>query len=313
MLRIDNNRTNIKSAEILAFSCVRNEILRLPYFLNYHRELGVDRFFFIDNGSTDGTKDYLLSQNDCHIYYTEASYAGSKCGVDWLNKLLSCFGNNHWTLTLDTDELLIYPKCEVVSLHKLTTYLDIVEAHGLITFMLDMYSDSPIKDTHYTRDASFLTSCEYFDSDTYHERDDNNIPVRGGPRHRLFWQGQNREKPSPVLKKIPLVKWRDDLHYLASTHVIDNIRTSSLTGAILHFKLFSDFFTLASTECERKEHWDNAAQYESYWNVLRKNESLSAIYDGSVKYIDSMQLVKLGLLELPDSYMDFTNGLFDMA
>jgi hypothetical protein len=43
-------------------------------------------------------------------------------------------------LTLDADELLVYPMSERVGLHRLTRFLDQVQAEGLVTFMLDMYS-----------------------------------------------------------------------------------------------------------------------------------------------------------------------------
>jgi glycosyltransferase involved in cell wall biosynthesis len=308
MRRIDNNNVDIKESEIIAFSCVRNEILRLPYFIEYHRELGVDRFIFIDNGSTDGTTDFLLAQNDSNVFYTEESYAGSNCGVDWINELLSDFGHNHWVLTLDSDELLIYPMCESINLQLLTKFLDMTNDQAIVTFMLDMYSETPIKDTSYTSGSSFVNTCEYFDSDSYHEVGNDNIPIRGGPRHRLFWHDHNRKKPSPVLKKIPLVKWRHDLHYAASTHVIENVRLATLTGIVQHFKLFSDFFISAKNETERKEHWDNAAQYESYWDILRKNPDLSAFYNGSIKYSDSMQLVRLGMMKLPSNFITFASN-----
>ena len=41
--------------EIRLFAIMRNESLRLPYFLEYYKNLGVDRFFLIDNNSTDGS------------------------------------------------------------------------------------------------------------------------------------------------------------------------------------------------------------------------------------------------------------------
>ena len=58
--RLDNNNFDIGPSEIIAFGCFRNEKLRLPYLLEYHKNLGVNRFFIIDNASTDGTVDYLL-------------------------------------------------------------------------------------------------------------------------------------------------------------------------------------------------------------------------------------------------------------
>jgi hypothetical protein len=67
--RIPNNRN-----EIRAFVGVRNELARLPNFLEYHRQLGVDRFFVMDNESDDGTRDYVLSQPDCHCFHTEGSH-----------------------------------------------------------------------------------------------------------------------------------------------------------------------------------------------------------------------------------------------
>ena len=307
MRRIDNNNIDIKESEIIAFSCVRNELLRLPYFLEYHRKLGVDKFIFIDNGSTDGTKDYLLSQDDSHVFYTEESYAGSNCGMDWLNQLIPQFGTNHWILTLEPDELLIYPKCEVINLKLLTKYLDMIEAQAMKTFLLDMYSDKAINDTCYRTGESFLNYCRYFDSNSYYEHDENNIPTRGGPRDRLFWQGHNREKRSPYLINIPLVKWRKDLKYECGTHIISNVELATLIGCKQHFKFFSDFYTYAETETHRKEHWDNAAQYETYWDVLSNNPELCGMYDGSLKYIDSMQLVKLGMMQLPDNFTSFTS------
>lgn len=309
LTRLDNGPIEISPDEIIVFACVRNESLRLPYFIDYHQSLGVDRFIFVDNVSSDGTVDFLLSQSDVHVFYTQDSYAHSKCGVVWLNELLSLYGTGHWTLALDADELLIYPMCEKVDLRQLTRFLDRNEAQGLATFLLDMYSHKPIKDTSYERGTAFQDLCPFFDRDSYHERDKNGLPVRGGPRHRLFWEGRDRKKPSPVLKKIPLAKWREGLEFEASTHVIRNLRLCTLTGALQHYKFFSDFYTYAKQETARKEHWDGAAQYESYWHVLSENPGLSAFHEGSMKYQNSAQLVELGLINMPEEFEHFVSQL----
>jgi hypothetical protein len=300
--RQDDWPLDLARNEVLCFACVRNEELRLPYFLEYHRRLGVDRFFFIDNASEDRTRSYLLLQKDVHVFLTEESYASSNCGVAWLNCLLARYGPGHWTLTLDADELLIYPRCEVLDLRQLVRFLDNAGTQGLVTFLLDMYSDQTIRETAYQPGAPFLDACPWFDPDTYHERDSGGIPVRGGPRHRLFWAGHDRKKPSPVLKKTPLVKWANGMMYEASTHTIRDLRLSSLTGALLHFKFFSSFYDQVREEVARKEHWDGAAQYESYLDVLIKNPNLTAFFDGSKRYNDSAQLVRLGLMKEPRGF-----------
>ena len=54
-LRTVANRTNeIRPNDILLFCTMRNEDVRLPYFLRYYRDLGVDHFLFVDNASDDG-------------------------------------------------------------------------------------------------------------------------------------------------------------------------------------------------------------------------------------------------------------------
>ena len=51
------NRTRaIGSGAILCFVTLRNEAVRLPYFLDYYRALGVDHFLVVDNDSDDGSR-----------------------------------------------------------------------------------------------------------------------------------------------------------------------------------------------------------------------------------------------------------------
>jgi Glycosyl transferase family 2 len=78
--------------EIRAFATCRNERLRLPAFLRHYRNLGVDRFFIVDNDSSDGTTDYLVGQADVHLFRTANRYSAAHMGTDWLNALLGEFG-----------------------------------------------------------------------------------------------------------------------------------------------------------------------------------------------------------------------------
>ena len=45
--------SEIRPNDILLFCTMRNEDVRLPFFLRYYRDLGVDHFLFVDNGSDD--------------------------------------------------------------------------------------------------------------------------------------------------------------------------------------------------------------------------------------------------------------------
>jgi len=88
LIRIDTRTITDCKGEIRAFMTVRNEILRLPQTLAHYRKLGVGRFFVIDNGSTDGTKELLTDQPDCHVFLTRNSYSEATYGLAWQHALL---------------------------------------------------------------------------------------------------------------------------------------------------------------------------------------------------------------------------------
>jgi hypothetical protein len=304
--RLDARRLAIEPGEILCIGSVRNEALRLPLFLDYYRRAGIDRFLIVDNDSTDGTTNLLLDAEDVHVFHTRQSYAEARCGLHWVHALLDTYAIGHWTLTVDVDELLIYPGCEDVGLRALTSYLDRRTDEALLTFLLDMYSARPIRESAYRRGRSFLDACPYFDADSYVWDEGHDVygpvPCWGGPRARLFWAGRQRDRPAPFLPKIPLVRWRTGLGYVTSTHILPGVRLGDLTGALLHFKFFSDFGERAAAESRRGQHWENAGEYRVYDEVLQGAPELTAFHEGSVRYQDSRQLVALGLLRQPPDY-----------
>jgi len=304
--RVDRRRLHVGTGEILCVACVRNESLRLPHFLEHHRALGVDRFFVVDNASDDDTVEYLLAQRDVHVFLTRQRYSESRCGVTWLNWVLERHGIGHWVLSADADELLVYPGCEKVGLRRLSTYLEAREEEALSTFLLDMYSDRPIRETVYRRGMPFLATCPYFDSDSYRWDDPSRRgtcgPSRGGPRGRLFWTDKEGTSPPPFLGKIPFANWRPGLEYTASTHLLPGAVLAELTGALLHFKFFSDFVARVGIEAERGEHWENARQYAAYREVMERRPDLSAFYDRSLRYEGDGQLAALGMAFVPEDF-----------
>jgi hypothetical protein len=304
--RIDRRPLAIVPGEILCVCCVRNEALRLPYFLAYHRDRGIDRFLVVDNGSDDGTTDVLAAEPDVHVFHTEQPYSEARCGVDWFNGLLDAHAAGHWAVTVDVDELLTYPMSEEVSLRRLTLYLGQRQEEALLAFLLDMYAAGPIRESTYTRGRPFLETCSYFDRDSYVWEPEHevyrHVPCRGGPRARLFWSGRNRDRPSPFLPKIPLVRWRKGLAYSASTHVLAGAHLADITGALLHFKFFADFGERAGLESRRAQHWESGGEYKVYDEVLESTPALDALYEGSERYTSSQQLVTLGLVRMPSDY-----------
>ena len=67
---ISRKTGSIKGGDIVLFACLRNEMTRLPHFLKHYRNLGVDHFLFVDNGSDDASDTYLSAQSDISLWQT---------------------------------------------------------------------------------------------------------------------------------------------------------------------------------------------------------------------------------------------------
>lgn len=106
LVKLDRHHVPSTKGEVRAFACIKNEIMRLPFLLDYHRKLGVDRFFFIDNGSTDGTVEFLQGERDCHCFHSDGNFFADNVEPPrWTNALRNVFGDGYWSLSLDADEM----------------------------------------------------------------------------------------------------------------------------------------------------------------------------------------------------------------
>ncbi len=311
---------------------VRNESPRLPYLLSYYRKLGVTRFFVTDNGSTDGGAEYLAARPDCHVFSTQESYAASRFGAAWHQRILDLHGGGRWWLMLDADEFLVYPGCEREPLSAFCAHLDSAGAEGLYTILLDMYPRGPLAEAHDRPGQDPLAVCPFFDSG-YTFRPRPGLPFcppfprvepLGGPRLRLFYPeflgntalkiagvkilrklrdalrktGLDLPLPAalpPMLFKIPLFRFRPGLKIISS-HVTSPLRLAAASGALLHFKFFSGFHAKALAEARRGEHFDGASEYGRYWRFLNKTDPVSFYCGASLEYAGSAQLAALGLI-----------------
>lgn len=113
---------------------VRNASLRLPYLFEHNRSRGVDRFFVVDNDSTDGSLAFLKSQPNSHCFHTSDNYRYSMCGIYWIEYLADQYGLDHWCLFVDEDEVVTYPHWEDVGLKEFCEYLDGESATALYSF-----------------------------------------------------------------------------------------------------------------------------------------------------------------------------------
>ena len=280
-----------------------NEKIRLPYFLHYYRELGVKHFLIVDNGSDDGSREYLEAQPDLSLWHTTKSYKRSRFGVDWLNWLQSRYGHDHWCLTVDPDEFFIYPFCDTRPISALTDWLDSCSIRSFGAMLLDMYPKGRLSDHHYEAGQNPMEVASWFDSGNYSVKRNWqfwNLWIQGGPRSRKFFS----ETPelAPALNKTPLVKWNRHYAYVSSTHmllprglnlVFDDLGGEKASGLLLHPKFLDTFATKAKEEMERGQHYLKSAEYQAYEDA---GSDPDLWCKWSEKYINWRQLEILGLM-----------------
>lgn len=313
--RLDNRQIPKVADEIRAFVAVRNEKVRLACFLAHYRGLGVDRFFFADNLSTDGTLEYLLAQSDCHVFTAPGNYfAENVAPPKWTNALANVFGDGYWCLTVDADELFIYPKCDSLKLQDFCGYLDRENSQAVSAPMVDMYGSGPVADTRYIEGTHFLESCPYFDPKLgwiIHMESCPGWQMFGGVRERVFWRTQPKENLPPCISKVPLVKWHKGKDYLISMHFHGGARISLLKGALLHFKFLNGFTISTKDQVTINKHVAEKGLSEKaiYLAALAKDPSLSLMYEHSTLYTGPEQLEELGWMVATPHYRRFASQL----
>jgi hypothetical protein len=304
LLPVADRTARIGPHDLLVFTTCRNELVRLPYFLEYYRRLGVAHFLFVDNDSSDGTRDYLQAQSDCSLWTTKASYRDSKFGVHWLNHLLRRHGTGHWCLTLDPDEFLVIPHHGSRDLHELCAFLDAHKKPSFFSIMLDMYPRGSVEGATYRSGQDPLEVAPWFDPTGYYQekRPQCDYWTRGGVRRRVFFA--DNPEDAPALNKTVLVKWRRRYLYLSSAHVLSPFRlnephfanTLAPTGCLLHFKYLSLFEEKVREELERKQHYADSREYRRYAKMLSSQAPLWC--EGSRQLERWEQLVDLGLMNV---------------
>ena len=281
--------------KVVVFCIVKDEMLRLPWFLKYYRGLGCLDFIFIDTGSTDGTIEYLQKQSDVYLYHAPAEQLKtSKWGSAWVNILGLKHAMHRWVLLADIDECLTWPEQDEEGIPGLVLRAERLGLNRIFTPMIDIYPAEPCDTLSeyrsgeaYDKHCILMDSVEHTKAFWYKAQ----LILHSGPRLRY---APTEQRP-PIMTKQNLYF----VEYGGFSHVGSHFDTyrlpSPLVVPLLHFKFLPDFEQRARKAIFERHHWNNAKDYENY--ISERLSSRKLAFEGSVdfrsdegvkKYIDTM-------------------------
>lgn len=277
--------------------CTRNDRRMLPSFLAHYRRLGVTRFIFVDDQSTDETPEFLLLQPDVDLWLSPSRYSEAMRGRLWRELLVSRYGLGRWYLNVDTDEYLVYPGHEQKPLLAL---IETLERRGQKRFaapMLDLYPVGDLTSSHFDGESDQMPwkVADHFDRSGYTlEFRRRFLSLTGGPRRRLF--GSDLE-----MMKYPLLFWDEQVTLGMSVHQPTPFdrNFSRIEGVLLHFKFFSDYEAKIAEAIAGGQHFDGSKEYKRIMAVTESLDDLRFDSPVSERYHSAEQLQKLHLVASP--------------
>lgn len=273
----------------LVFVVERNELARMKVFFSHYRRMGVEQFIVLDNGSDDGTLEWLVQQKGTKVYQVLDAFQTQK-KTGWIEKLLLLDGRDRWCAALDADELLDFVGSET---HTLTDLVRAASSKGykrIEGVLLDMYAQEPLFHTG----EDFIRELRFFDKDSYKilRSENSEAPVQetvyGGPRDRVL--GGER-----ALSKQAVFLFTQDSLYLNCHFLYPFISGKEFPCwyVLRHYK----FLRADKAEYVRRAHekcfYKNSVEYQ----FVESQEQAICFYDeNSQEYQDSRSLACLPFL-----------------
>ncbi|MCY3828894.1 MAG: glycosyltransferase family 2 protein [Rhodospirillaceae bacterium] len=180
---------------------LRNEMYFLPTFLNHYRRLGVERFVFLNDRSTDGSYEFLVRQADTVVVESGHTYGDTfdipyslsrkikrpRILYLWRAMLHDMFASGDWAVQVDLDEFVHLP--DGLTFQHIVERLEQLEAHAAWGVMLDVYpQDVAAYLVHQISSRLDLGAPWYFDGEQHVRLRRRRAPrlIYAGARARLY-------------------------------------------------------------------------------------------------------------------------------
>ena len=279
-------RTDVKEVKKdtpIVVLCVKNDLKRLQMLVEHYRMLGVHRFAFLDNNSTDGTYEWMLNQVDIDVYRTTEPYR-TAIKEGWINRIVSYYGFNRWYILTDSDELLVYEGMEEKGLSDVIKYAEKNNLERFLGLTLDVYTIDGV----FKKSDNIKEDYKWIDSDSYYKKDflagkEKIDRYVGGPRYRLMGS-------TITLSKYPLIFFSEGT-ISCSAHFqypFEKARDVECNMGILHYKFIEGDLEEYKRRMQMTSGFsNNGYNYKQYVEAIEKDEIISFMYEGSVEFSSS--------------------------
>ncbi|WP_010249968.1 glycosyltransferase family 2 protein [Acetivibrio cellulolyticus] len=299
--------------EVAVFCLVKNGMEYLPDFLEHYNNLGVRHFIFVDNGSTDGTVEFLRDKHNVTVFGTEIphKYYENEIRRTVIQNLI----RDSWCLCVDVDELWDYPYSDRISIKSFLEYLNFNRYTAVISYMLDMFpamldfnnseKDSGWKERYVYYDLTKIKKANYFAQNNnfcnYNNLADRSMKYYfGGIRLKHFGSESNRY----VLIKHPLMFMDGKIEPVTDPHYCNKAYIADVSCVIKHYKFTSSFKERLNSS---KNDYDffGRCEHEEYHKVLKDNENIN-FYSSSAKRLENVNdLLQSGFIKVSRKYLNF--------
>ncbi len=295
----------LRHATHIAVIVCKNEFDYLEGLLEHHRNIGIEHFIYIDNGSADDSIEFMQQQSDVSVFISTQLYKNSRFGVNWMEAALTNFCIGKWILVIDADELFVYDDFENKNISVLTDYAEEYGYDSFLAPMIDMYSKNKLSDTDIDSTLPYEV-CNYFDeisTMSIQKKEkygpfSNSVVYSGGLRARVFGRYNKAPTYSYLNQKYCLFKYNPMHKFIEGIHFMGNNRPAPIRAALLHFKYHARFYEKVQEQILGGQHWNGSQEYKRYLSKLETTPDLS-LYDEnvSVKYENSNSLVEAGYMD----------------
>jgi glycosyltransferase involved in cell wall biosynthesis len=301
-------RFDLGDDEVSLICVGRDTAFYLQSFFDWHRNMGVRKFVYVDNGSSDDSVEIASRQPDTIVVRCSASFKDFE-GLIRLNAT-QMFVRGGWRLVVDADELFDYPGSQNLSIEALLKELNALGATAVVSQMLDMIPNGGLENIRNETYEAAIASCNYYDITDIETYDYFSGDIKfkwllrqnklSNPNIKFYFGGIRRTLfgEDCCLSKHPLFKPGAGVLVLPNPHVSTGLICADFTALLRHYKFTGDFVArerrlLAD---QRVAHGETALRMKA----LKNKPDMQFVQPTSMRFTTTEALIDQGFLTVSD-------------